>query len=77
MKVTNEQIMLALLNCHTQKEAAAVLGVTEQTVSKRIREPADKLMLTGSIFQVEWIKVVNFVVKLKTERVKHKISQCL
>ena len=68
MKVTNEQIMLALLNCHTQKEAAAVLGVTEQTVSKRIREPADKLMLTGSIFQVEWIKVVNFVVKLKTER---------
>ena len=30
--------MMALLNCHTQKEVATVLGVTEQTVSKRIRD---------------------------------------
>ena len=38
LKITDEQIMLALLNSPTQKQAAALLGVTEQTISKRIKE---------------------------------------
>ena len=38
LKITDEQIMLALLNSPTQKQAASLLGVTEQTVSKRIRD---------------------------------------
>ena len=38
MKISDEQIMLALLNSPTQKQAAALLGVTEQTISKRIKE---------------------------------------
>lgn len=38
MKITDEQIMLALLNSPTQKQAAALLGVTEQTLCKRIRQ---------------------------------------
>ena len=38
LKVTDEELMLALLNSPTQKQAAALLGVTEQTISKRIKE---------------------------------------
>ncbi|MBU5461760.1 hypothetical protein [Lachnoclostridium sp. MSJ-17] len=38
MRVSDEQIMVALLNSPTQKQAAALLGVTEQTISKRIRD---------------------------------------
>ena len=38
MKITDEKIMMALLSCRTQKQAAAMLGVTEQTLCKRIRD---------------------------------------
>ena len=38
LKITDEELMLALLNSPTQKQAAALLGVTEQTISKRIKE---------------------------------------
>ena len=38
MRVSDEQIMVALLNSPTQKQAAAMLGVTEQTLCKRVQK---------------------------------------
>jgi len=38
VRVSDEQIMVALLNSPTQKQAAAMLGVTEQTLCKRVQK---------------------------------------
>lgn len=37
-KLKTEDLLLAMLTCRSQKEAAEILGVTEQTICKRIKE---------------------------------------
>lgn len=59
-KVTDEQIISALLNNRTMKEAAASIGLTERTVYTRMQEDDFKVLykavkadlIRGSVFSI-------------------------